>query len=164
MYLQNKWIILFKNVEPCYIINIDETSWEVIQVILKCWHVKGKDHVLRYVNSNRKERITVVAGVRANGLRLPLQFIATGKTERVLDTQIGDVNYHFKNYSENGWTTKETFKDYIIGIRNYYNFRYRANPHAQMKKIGAVQDRICAWEKLDIETIRESFAQLKILE
>ena len=113
---------LFKNVEPCYIINIDETSWEVIPKILKCWHVKGRDHVLRYVNSNCKERITVVAGVRADGLRLPLQFIATGKTERVLDTQIGDVNYHFKNYSENGWTTKETFKDYIIGIRNYYNF------------------------------------------
>ena len=51
-----------------------------------------------------------------------LQFIATGKTERVLDRQIGDVNYHFKNFSENGWTTKETFKDFIIGIRNYYTF------------------------------------------
>lgn len=33
---------LFKNVEPCYIINIDETSWEVIPKILKCWHVKDK--------------------------------------------------------------------------------------------------------------------------
>lgn len=218
---------LFKTVKPCYIINIDETSWEVIPKILKSWHVKGEDHVLRYVNSNCKENITVVAGVRADGLRLPLQFIATGKTEKVLETQIGDVGDHMKTFSENGWTTKETFKLYLLGIRNFYNFtsetihmildgykvhiseeiiefaesnnfklyfiphgytdqlqpldvklfgilksyarrlfieRYRYDPYKIRKKIDACQDLVCAWEKLDIDTIKESFQQLKILE
>ena len=111
---------LFKTVPPCYIINIDEISWEVVPLILKSWHVKGKDHVLRYINSNCKERITVLAGVRADGIRLPLQFIATGKTERVLETQIGDVNYHFRTFIENGWTTKDTFKLYILELRDLY--------------------------------------------
>ena len=218
---------LFKTVKPCYIINIDETSWEVIPKILKSWHVKGEDHVLRYVNSNCKENITVVAGVRADGLRLPLQFLATGKTEKVLETQIGDVGDHMKTFSENGWTTKETFKLYLLGIRNFYNFtsetihiildgykvhiseeiiefaesnnfklyfiphgytdqlqpldvklfgilksyarrlfieRYRYDPYKIRKKIDACQDLVCAWEKLDIDTIKESFQQLKILE
>ena len=218
---------LFKTVKPCYIINIDETSWEVIPKILKSWHVKGEDHVLRYVNSNCKENITVVAGVRADGLRLPLQFIATGKTEKVLETQIGDVGDHMKTFSENGWTTKETFILYLLGIRNFYNFtsetihiildgykvhiseeiiefsesnnfklyfiphgytdqlqpldvklfgilksyarrlfieRYRYDPYKNRKKIDACQDLVCAWEKLDIDTIKESFQQLKILE
>ena len=218
---------LFKTVPPCYIINIDEISWEVVPLILKSWHVKGKDHVLRYINSNCKERIAVLAGVRADGIRLPLQFIATGKTERVLETQIGDVNYHFKTFSENGWTTKDTFKLYILELRDLYGVgvetlhiildafsahiseeirefaelnniklyfipqgftdqlqlldvklfgilksiarrlfmeRYRSNPYAKRTKKDACQDLIYAWEKLDIDTIKESFQQLKILQ
>ncbi|KAK8887054.1 hypothetical protein M9Y10_038090 [Tritrichomonas musculus] len=78
---------LFKNVEPCNILNIDQTSWEVIPKNLKCWHVKGKDHVLLYVNSNCKERMTVVAGVRADGLSLLfLKILAktVGKRKKLL--------------------------------------------------------------------------------
>ena len=73
---------LFMNVEPCYIINIDETSWEVIPKILKCWHVKGRDHVLRYVNSNCKERITVIAGVRASWEVIPKITIYSYRKDR----------------------------------------------------------------------------------
>lgn len=113
---------LFKNVEESYIINIDETSWEVIPKILKCWHKKGEDHVIRYVNGDPKNRITVVAGIRADGVKLPLQFIASGKTDYVCESQLGDVNYHFRSFSENGWTTINTFKDYIVGIRDYYGY------------------------------------------
>lgn len=51
-----------------------------------------------------------------------MQFIASGKTERVVHSQIGDVRYHYRTYSDNRWTTKETFKEYLIGIREYYNF------------------------------------------
>lgn len=108
---------LFEKVEPKYIVNIDETSWEVVPKIFKSWHVKGQDHVLRYVQANTKERVTVMAGIRSDGVKLPLQFIASGKTDKVLDSQIGDVNYHYRTHSENGWCTKETFKDYLIGIR-----------------------------------------------
>ena len=126
---------LFKTVKPCYIINIDETSWEVIPKNLKSWHVKGEDHVLRYVNSNCKENITVVAGVRADGLRLPLQFLATGKTEKVLETQIGDVGDHMKTFSENGWTTKETFILYLQYKENFFFNSYFTNVKIELNKI-----------------------------
>ena len=42
--------------------------------------MKGQDHVVRYVNANDKETITVVAGIAADGTKLPLQFIAKGET------------------------------------------------------------------------------------
>ena len=218
---------LFEKVEPKYIVNIDETSWEVVPKIFKSWHIKGHDHVLRYIQANPKDRITVMAGIRADGIKLPLQFLAAGRTEKVLNTQIGDVNYHFGSYSENGWCTKETFKDYLIGIREFYNFceetihvicdgykahisdeviefahlnniqlyfiphgftdqlqpldvkifgilkstarrlfmdRYRQNPYQKRSKLDACQDMVYAWEKIDMETIKQSFEQLKILQ
>ena len=217
---------LFEKVEPKYIVNIDETSWEVVPKIFKSWHVKGQDHVLRYVQANTKERVTVMAGIRSDGVKLPLQFIASGKTDKVLDSQIGDVNYHYRTHSENGWCTKETFKDYLIGIREYYNFceetihvicdgykahisdeviefsklnniqlyfiphgftdqlqpldvkifgilkstarrlfmeRYRRNPFQKRTRLDACQDMVCAWEKVDLESIKQSFEPLKYL-
>ena len=111
---------LFANVDPTYIINVDETSWEVVPNHLRVWHPTGADHVLRYVNANEKDRLTVVAGIRSDGTKLPLQFIAKGKTPSVLDSQIGDVGDHIKTYSENGWTTEDTFIEFLINVRNQY--------------------------------------------
>ena len=91
--------------------NIDEKSWKVIPKILKSWHIKGKD---LYLNANCKERITVVAGVRADGLRLPLQLIATGETEKFLDTQIGDINYHFKTLVKTVGQRKKLLKIILL--------------------------------------------------
>ena len=113
---------LFQNVDPSYIVNVDETSWEVVPTNIKCWHPVGKDHVVRYVNANEKERLTVVAGIRADGTKLPLQFIAKGKTEQVLESQIGDVFPHLRAFSESGWTNESTFLSYLHALREFYGF------------------------------------------
>ena len=113
---------LFSNVDSHYIVNVDETGWDTVPANIKVWHLTGKDHVVRYVNANEKEKVTVVAGIAADGSKLPLQFIAKGETEAVLETQIGDVGYHLRAFSSNGWTTSETFIQYLTGIRNHYGF------------------------------------------
>lgn len=84
------------------------------------WHLVNKDHFVRYVNGNNKDKVTVVASIAADGTKLPLQFIAKGETPAVLDSQIGDVAYHNKTFSANGWTTSETFKQYLMSVREYY--------------------------------------------
>ena len=114
------WV--FSNVDLHYIVNVDETSWEVVPKTILTWHPKGADHVVRYANCNDKEKVTVVAGIAADGSKLPLQFIAKGDSPAVLNTQIGDVGYHMKAYSTNGWSTIETFKEFLIGVRNFYGF------------------------------------------
>lgn len=113
---------VFANNDLRYIINIDETGWQVVPGNISVWHMVGADHVVRYINANEKEKITVVAAIAADGTKLPLQFIAKGTTPAVLESQIGDVNYHFRSYSENGWTTEFTFIEYITGLRNHIGF------------------------------------------
>lgn len=43
---------VFANNNPRYIINIDETGWEVVPGNIRVWHMVGCDHVVRYVNAN----------------------------------------------------------------------------------------------------------------
>ena len=121
------WV--FSNVDPHYIVNVDETGWAVIPNNLRVWHMVGKDHVVRYVNGNDKDKVTVVASIAADGTKLPLQFIAKGETEAVLNTQIGDVGYHTRAYSSNGWTTIETFKQFLISVRDYYTWEDQNTIH-----------------------------------
>ena len=89
---------------------------------LRVWHTQGDDHVVRYNKTNTKERLTVVAGITAGGNKLPLQFITKGKSELSIDNHIGDVPGHMKSCTENGWTTEDTFCQYLTGIRGYYGF------------------------------------------
>ena len=113
---------LFEEIDKHYICNIDETSLMICPSDLRVWHSKGEDHVVRYNKSSTKDRITVVAGITADGNKLPLQFITKGKTEVSIANHIGDVEGHMKACTDNGWTTEETFCQYLTGVRNYYGF------------------------------------------
>ena len=59
----------------------------------------------------------------SDGTKLPLQFIAKGETQAVLDSQIGDVVYHNRTFSSNGWTTSETLKQYLSVFVNNIVFK-----------------------------------------
>jgi hypothetical protein len=65
-----------------------------------------------------KNCATVLASVTASGSKLPLLFTCAGKTERVEQSQIGDVEGHWRNHSTNGWQTSETFQSDLENLRS----------------------------------------------
>lgn len=114
-------IKLFDSVVWDRIINIDETAVFLAPKDLKIWHSRGMDDVTIPVRFNDKERITAVCAIGADGFKYPIQFIAKGKTSEVLNTQIGDVAPNVKAFSENGWTTQDTFYEYLSFIRSNFD-------------------------------------------
>jgi hypothetical protein len=93
------------------IVNCDETCWLVLPKNLLTWTRKGVESV--YITPEQggaeKDRITVHASISAEGRKLPLLFIAEGKTRSVEDTQIGHVGGHWRVHTKNGWQTEENF-------------------------------------------------------
>ena len=62
----------------------------------------GSENVRINIHGDEKECITVLATITANGGRLPLYFLASGKTARAEESQLGDVYGHWGNHSDNG--------------------------------------------------------------
>ena len=102
------------------ILNCDETSWTVFPNNILTWADVGAECVPLKVNGDEKNCLTVLATVTANGGKLPLFFIAKGLTDRVLDTQIGDVSTHWRSFSKKGWQTADTFQEYLMHLREHY--------------------------------------------
>lgn len=111
---------LFDTCANARIVNVDETAIFVSPKQLRIWHSKGVDDVSIPVQFNEKQRITAVCAIAADGFKFPIQFIAKGQTEQVLETQIGDVGHHLRAYSENGWTNTNTFYQFLNHIRSHF--------------------------------------------
>ena len=88
---------------------------------IQIWHSKGNDDVSLPVGFSEKKRITVVCAIGANGVEYSIQFIANGKTEQVIDTQLGDIYPHLATYSEKCWTNDETFYSDLNYIKSQFN-------------------------------------------
>lgn len=117
----NKIEMLKQTQDNDLIINIDETSWQLFPNNLLIWHCKNEDHAVCYMDkANPKDCITVIAGITASGTKLPLMFVAEGVSERCENSQIGNVEPHWKYHSENGWVTEEVFLHYITTLREHY--------------------------------------------
>ena len=78
------------------IINADETSWKCFPCGIFTWSETGSDNVKVYFNGNLKQSLTVMAGIKADGTKLPLFIIAKGTTERA-EKNLGDISYHMSN-------------------------------------------------------------------
>ena len=137
---------LFDTCSNNRIINIDETAIFVAPKQLKIWHSKGVDDVSLPVKCNDKQRITAVCAIAADGFKFPIQFIAKGKTEPVLDTQIGDVDPNIRSFSENGWTNTQTFYQFLSDIKSHYEYNkeihdildlYKAHNNDEIKEAAA---------------------------
>lgn len=102
------------------IVNCDETSWKVYPENILTWAMKGTDATPLTFNGSSKDCITVLASVTAAGTRLPLFFLAEGKTERAEHGQMGDVGFHWTSHSSSGWQTSETFSTYLMHLREYF--------------------------------------------
>ena len=101
------------------IVNIDETFWRCLPADLKTWGRRGEDGIHVCVNGCDKDGITVVAAVTAARTKLPLSLIASGKTT-ACEKNLGDVSCHHKTHSETGWSTVDTFSEYLMFMREHY--------------------------------------------
>jgi hypothetical protein len=64
------------------ILNVDETSWKCFPNGIVTWADTGSDGVHVDIQGDPKECLTVIATVTAAGTKLPLFFLAKGKTQR----------------------------------------------------------------------------------
>ena len=101
------------------IINVDETFWRCVPTDLKTWGRKGHETVPLRVNADEKDGLTVVAAVSAARCKLPLSIIAAGQTARC-ELALGDTCHHHKTHSPSGWSTIDTFSEYLMFIRQHF--------------------------------------------
>jgi hypothetical protein len=78
------------------IVNCDESAWLLHPKGILTWADLGCQIVHAKINGDEKDSVTVIASVTAAGEKLPLAFIASGKTARVEESQIGPVDGHWR--------------------------------------------------------------------
>ena len=110
---------LLATVDHDRIVNCDETFWRSYPSDLRTWGKRGTCDVKVYIQGAQKEGLTVLASITASRCKLPLWIIAKGTTERC-HAQVGDPQGHLVTHSENGWTTVETFSEYLMSLRERY--------------------------------------------
>jgi transposase-like protein len=111
---------LLRTVPHGHVLNTDETSWLLWPRGILTWTERDSDHPHVLIRGDEKENLTALATVTAAGERLPLFFLARGKTERVERSQIGDVAPHWVAHSVSGWMTEDTFEQYLGLLRHHY--------------------------------------------
>jgi hypothetical protein len=101
------------------ILNVDETSWKIINnrmiTVAEC----GADEVTCEFDGDVKRCVTVIASIDASGRKLPLWVICRGKTTRCE----ADLRGHFTReirsgrlvltHEENGWTNAAVAIEYL---------------------------------------------------
>lgn len=111
---------LLDTVDHERILNCDETGWKLFPKGILVWSETGIDNGGTMAKMSDKEQLTVLATVSAANTKLPLFFLAKGKTELVDNTQIGDVCYHWRSHTESGWMNDEAFAEYLMHIREHF--------------------------------------------
>ena len=115
---------------PEYIVNMDETSWHVFQgAQTRTIAPTGADEVAVNVHFDEKTCITVIAAITLSGRRLPLWFLARGKTilcekryreNEVLQKYI-EENKIIVTHTQSGWSTESLMKSYIDWLSGVFN-------------------------------------------
>jgi hypothetical protein len=106
--------------DPDRVINCDETCWRVYPDGLKTWMPTGSDHVTISIRGNEKQSFTALCSITASRRKLPMVMIAKGKTWRVEQSQLGDIEPHLAAHSESGWITIPTFEEYLAILKSAF--------------------------------------------
>ena len=111
---------LLNTVPKDHIVNVDETAWFLYPKGLLTWATKGDSNISLSISGSEKENVTALCSITAAGTKLPMMLIAAGKTAAVEQSQLGDIYPHWKTHSESGWTTEETFIEYLLHIAEFF--------------------------------------------
>jgi hypothetical protein len=109
----NDWIQSLSSLLESYakdlVLNCDETAWRLYPNNILTWWATGDDDFSIHVNGDEKGCITVLATVSASRVK--------GQTQRVGQSQIGDVSGNWRTHSDSGWMKGELFCEYLRHIR-----------------------------------------------
>jgi hypothetical protein len=137
----NNWIKKIQSLiqaDSSIVFNGDETTWQLVPNGLRTWADTGSESVEVYFNGDPKKRITALCTISADGVRLPIQLIAKGTTNRVHSSWLGDTHeLHWHTHSKSAWTTQETFLEYLNHLRNFVN---EQSEHSCNKRIHLILD------------------------
>ena len=116
------------------IINVDETSWRIVNSRMVTVSETGQEDVRVKFQQDEKACITVIAGIARDGSKLPLWVIASGCTDRSHDKFMRDFRLNQAvrfgklviTHSERGWTNTEVAKAYLswLHTRNNGSHKY----------------------------------------
>jgi hypothetical protein len=98
------------------VLNIDETNWKVVAGGFWTWADTGNEAVSCILDDNEKEGVTVIAGIDAAGMKLPLTVIGKGKTRRCL-AALNLPPEVWSLTSPSGWTTTDVMSNYFRLLR-----------------------------------------------
>jgi hypothetical protein len=93
------------------VIAMDETFWQLHMKPLTTLKIKGEETTVTTAE-NPKAGITTILTVVADGSKLPIFFIAKGKTQRCC-TKLAVSPPHLARPTESGWCRTEILFDYI---------------------------------------------------
>jgi hypothetical protein len=106
------------------IINVDETSWRIVNGSIKTIAKQGSGKVPG-TGIDPKTCLTVIAGISASGQRLPLWVVCKGTTDRCT-TRFRNVpalaqaireKKLYMTFSDNGWVTTAVAQQYVKWLR-----------------------------------------------
>lgn len=137
---------IISSADPDHVLNTDETFWRCEPSGLYTWAPKGIDGVVIHSQGNEKIGFTTLATIDLDGNKYPLDFIASGKTNKAEENWFGkgrniantndddieeieDPTFKSKtrkkmfkpksvtDHSDSGWVNIDVWKRYLYKLR-----------------------------------------------
>ena len=99
-----------------YVLNFDETPASVVEKPRTCWGDGSTSGMKVYSDASPKTSISLLPTITASGERLPLAWIAKGKTQKSIDKMFNIPNNVFSYFVPHGWMTEDIMVRYIYDI------------------------------------------------
>jgi hypothetical protein len=115
-----------------HVINMDETSWKLLNTGFATVAYKGSETVECFFNGGPKMCLTAIAAIDAAGGKLPIWILCHGKTARcerryransALEKAIKQGKL-FLSHEDNGWTTAQVASEWL----NWLKSRFPSDP------------------------------------
>jgi hypothetical protein len=127
------------------VINVDETSWRVINGNLKTLARVGAEGVAINLESSKKQTMTAIAAISSDGHRFPIWLICKGTTARcerryryhpLLQDMVERGELHL-THTKSGWLSEELLINYLAWLHeldSYDNFALIWDQYSAHKK------------------------------
>lgn len=103
------------------VLNADETGWRILPPKMKTWAKIGTSNIVINVKDSEYAHISAMCTISSDFAKLPIFFIAKGKTVLSEDNQIGDDIFpNVSTHSLKAYMTTKCFIKYLHFIRDQF--------------------------------------------